>query len=45
MLSGIIDELGTLVAQIKNRNLYLLIKMTTLTFHDSFEEIGGTKIK
>jgi len=44
-LTGIIDEQGALAAQIKNPNIYLLIKMTTLTFHDSFEEIGGTKIK
>ena len=38
MLSGIIDELGTLVAQIKNLNLYLLIKMTTITFYVSISK-------
>ena len=45
MLSGIIDELGTLVAQIKNLNVYLLIKMATLTFHDGIGKKGGTTIK
>lgn len=45
MLSGIIDELGTLVVQIKNPNLYLLIKMTTLTFHDGTSKNGESTIK
>jgi len=45
MLSGIIGEQGALAAQIKNLNLYLLIKMATLTFHDGIGKKGGATIK